>query len=69
VVWAALDKYYRAKSVDPSVADDANDKIGRYSQYMPSKTDLFDRGIAEGSSFTVGCWINETTTARGRRSN
>ncbi|HRX24294.1 MAG: hypothetical protein H6548_08390 [Chitinophagales bacterium] len=69
VVWVALDKYYKAKSVDPSVADDANDKIARYSQYMPTKTDLFERGIDEGSSYTVGCWINESTTVRGRKSN
>jgi tetratricopeptide (TPR) repeat protein len=69
VVWAALDKYYKAKAVDPSVADDANEKIARYSQYMPTKTDLFERGIDEGSAYTVGCWIGETTTARGRKSN
>ena len=69
VVWVAIDKYYKAKSVDPSVSDDANAQIAKYSQYMPSKTDLFDRGIDEGSSYTVGCWINETTTVRGRKTN
>jgi tetratricopeptide (TPR) repeat protein len=69
VVWVAIDKYYRAKSVDPSLADEANEKIGKYSAYMPTKTDLFERGIDEGSSYTVGCWINESTTARGRKSN
>ena len=36
---------------------------------MPTKTDLFERGIDEGGSYTVGCWINETTKVRGRRSN
>lgn len=69
VVWVAIDKYYKAKSVDPSVTDEANAQIAKYSQYMPSKTDLFDRGIDEGSSYTVGCWINETTTVRGRKTN
>ena len=69
VVWPAIDKYYKAKAVDPSVAEEANDKIGRYSSYMPTKTDLFERGISEGSSFTVNCWISETTTVRGRKSN
>jgi len=69
VVWVAIDKYYKAKSVDSSVADEANEKIGRYSQYMPTKTDLFERGIDEGSSYTVKCWIQETTTVRGKKSN
>lgn len=67
VVWVAIDKYYKAKSVDPGVADDANAQIAKYSQYMPSITDLFDRGIDEGSTYTVGCWINEATTVRGKR--
>jgi tetratricopeptide (TPR) repeat protein len=69
VVWVALDKYIKAKSVDPSVSDEANEKIGKYSQYMPTKTDLFERGIDEGGSYTVGCWINESTKVRGRKSN
>lgn len=69
VVWVAIDKYYKAKSVDPSVAEEANSMIAKYSQYMPTITDLFDRGIDEGSSYTVGCWINETTTARGKKTN
>lgn len=69
VVWVAIDKYYKAKSVDPGVADDANAQIAKYSQYMPSITDLFDRGIDEGSTYTVGCWINEATTVRGKKTN
>lgn len=69
VVWVAIDKYYKAKSVDASFTDEANAQIAKYSQYMPSKTDLFDRGIDEGTSYTVGCWINETTTVRGRKTN
>ncbi|MFN3938959.1 MAG: hypothetical protein ACK4IY_00140 [Chitinophagales bacterium] len=69
VVWVAIDKYYKAKAVDASFTDEANAQIAKYSQYMPTKTDLFDRGIDEGSSYTVGCWINETTTVRGRKTN
>ena len=64
VTWPAIDMWQRAKSVDPSVAGRANQLIGRYTQYMPSKSDIFQRGISEGQSFTVGCWIQETTRVR-----
>ncbi|MCP9237313.1 lipopolysaccharide assembly protein LapB [Lewinella sp. JB7] len=64
VVWPAIDQWQKAKSVDPSVSAKANQLIGRYTQYMPSKSDIFQRGISEGSSFTVGCWIQETTRVR-----
>jgi hypothetical protein len=39
--------------------------IGKYSVFMPTKTELAQRGIAPGSSFTIPCWIQVTTTARG----
>ena len=64
VTWPAIDMWQRAKSIDSSVAGKANQLINRYSQYMPSKSDIFQRGISEGDSFTVGCWIQETTRVR-----
>jgi tetratricopeptide (TPR) repeat protein len=64
VFWAAVDMYQKAKSVDPSTAEEVNNKIGQYSRYYPAKDDLFFRDMHEGQSFTVGCWINETTTIR-----
>ena len=64
VTWPAIDMWQRAKSIDGSVAGKANQLINRYSQYMPSKSDIFQRGIKEGQSFTVGCWIQETTRVR-----
>ena len=64
VYWAVVDKFIKAKSVDPSVAEQANKLIGQYSAYFPTKEDAFFEGITEGSSYTVGCWINETTKAR-----
>ncbi len=64
VFWAAVDKYQYAKSIDPSVAEDANRKIGQYSGYFPRGEDLFFNTIAKGSTYKVGCWIGETTTVR-----
>lgn len=62
--WAAVDKYAKAKSVDPSQAENAGNKIASYSKYFPGKESCFFYNITEGSSYTVGCWINENTTVR-----
>lgn len=64
VTWPAIDKFQYAKKIDSSVAGEANKWINTYSQYMPSREDIFQRSIKEGSSFNVGCWINENTTVR-----
>ena len=64
VTWPAIDQWQRAKSIEPALAGKANSLINRYTQYMPSKSDIFQRGIKEGASYTVGCWIQETTRVR-----
>lgn len=62
--WAAVDKFIKARNVDPSVANDANKGIETYSSYFPTRERLFFNDIKEGSSYNVGCWIGETTTVR-----
>lgn len=64
VTWVAIDKWNKAKSIDPSVAAQANKLINRYKQYMPTKADIFQRNIQEGSTYKVPCWIQENTTVR-----
>lgn len=63
-IWAAQDKYQTAKSVDPSVADDANAKIAKCKGLYPTTQDCFFYGIKEGQEVQVGGWIGETTKAR-----
>ena len=62
--YVCVDRLQRAKSVDPSVKREADRLIGKYSAYFPKKEDLFMRGYSNGSSVTVGGWINETTRIR-----
>ena len=62
--YAAIDKLQRAKSVDPSVAEKANELIRTYSAYVPKDEDLFFLGLKKGNSVTIGGWIGETTTIR-----
>ncbi len=63
-IWAAEDKYIQAKSVDPSVAEDANSKIGKCRAQYPPKQECFFHNVKEGESVSVGCWIGETTKVR-----
>ncbi|MDF1672667.1 MAG: hypothetical protein P1U41_04135 [Vicingaceae bacterium] len=64
--WAAVDKYQKAKAVDGSVASDANKKIARASANYPVTKDLFFYSKKDGDSYTVGCWINESTSVRSK---
>lgn len=64
VYWAAVDKFTKAKQVDPSCEAEANEKINTYKKYFPNKEEAFMFGIKEGEPYTVGGWINEKTTAR-----
>ena len=67
VFWVAVDKCIKAKQIDPSVAERANGLISIYSQHYPSTETIFFNDYAEGQSFTVGGWINETTTIRAAK--
>lgn len=64
VFWAAVDKFIKAKQVDPSVTEEANKLINAYSPYFPSKDEAFFRSVTPGTTVKIGDWINETTTAR-----
>ena len=65
VYWAAVDKFIKAKQVDPSVEATANEYISSYSRYFPTKEERFDLpNEFKGSTFYVGGWIGETTSIR-----
>lgn len=59
-----IDKLQRAKSVDPSCAEQANQLIATYSRYTPKAEDLFMLGIKAGDRVNIGGWIGESTTVR-----
>lgn len=63
VTWVAIDEWNKAKK-DPETAAEAQTLTSKYHQYMPSKEDIFQRSINEGDSYTVKCWINQSTKVR-----
>ena len=67
VFWVACDMFRKAKTVDASCTGDANKLIATYSQYFPSKEDVFfHRDLNEGAPFRVGGWVGKTTTCRSK---
>ena len=65
VYWAAVDKFVKAKQVDPSVEAQASEFISTYSRYFPTKEERFDLpNEFTGSTYYVGGWIGETTNVR-----
>ncbi len=64
VNWLIVDQYIKAKNIDPSIAEDANKLINRYSGAFPTQEEGFWLNISEGQSVTIGCWVNESTTVR-----
>lgn len=65
--WLVVDAFNKAKQLDPSIAADINKSIYQFSQYFPSKEDIFMNGLTEGGTYTVNCGgLSGTTTIRGR---
>lgn len=62
--FAVIDKLQRAKAVDPSVAEEANNLIKTYAAHVPQAKDLFMLGYKAGDRVTIGGWIGETVTIR-----
>ena len=65
VYYAAIDKFEKAKQVDPSVAEEANSLISAYRAHLPSTEEIFMHPeLEKGKSFTIGGWIGESTVIR-----
>lgn len=65
--WAAVDQFNKAMRVDPSCTDEANQNIKIYSNYFPSKENIFfEPDYEAGKSVKVGGWIGVSTIVRSR---
>ena len=62
--WAAIDKYEYAKSLEPQLSIKANERIQKYTEQMPSKTDIFTEGLIDEPTYKIDCWYSETVKIR-----
>lgn len=62
---AAIDKFEKARQIDPSSAEEASSLISSYRAHLPSTEEIFMHpDLEKGKPFTVGGWIGETTRIR-----
>jgi tetratricopeptide (TPR) repeat protein len=60
VYWLSTDYFYRAKAADPELAEQANKLIGTYKKHYASKDKVFFANLAEGDTYMVQCWGENT---------
>ncbi len=61
IYWKAADMARRAGRVDPSLSGNANQAAASYSAKAPSKTDIFNSGLA-GKTIPFNCWVGGSVT-------
>ena len=64
VIYPAIDIWEKAKVIDPTVAEEADQWINKYLQYAPTKLEAEERGLKIGDPYYVGCWIQRSTKIR-----
>ncbi len=64
VFWLAVDYFNRAARAGEACIAEASEKASRYKEYFPNKEEAFFQGLSEGDRYSIGDWINETTTVR-----
>ena len=63
--WAATDYFQKARSADPSLADDAASSISGVARYYPEASEIFMYDLTSGQSYNVSCGgLSATTTVR-----
>jgi hypothetical protein len=61
VYWRAADMARRAARVDPSLSGRASQAAASYDAKAPSKTDIFQSGMA-GKKVSFSCWVGGSVT-------
>ncbi len=62
--WAAIDKYEFAAKIDKSVLEKAEKRIVKYTEQIPSKTDIFTEGLLGVPTYQIECWYSEMVSVR-----
>jgi tetratricopeptide (TPR) repeat protein len=66
--WLAVDYAAKAKSIDPTLAAEADQYINAYSQYFPEQSDAFMYNLVDGNPYVVKCnGMTERTRVRTRK--
>lgn len=64
VYWLAIDLAQKAINSSPSLSEEANQRIFEYRRLMPQPKEAQFRGLQEGATWPIRCWINGVTTVK-----
>ena len=64
IYWLLIDLCYTAKNVDPGALQVANQRIYTYQQLMPSREEAAFKGLKEGDTWPLKCWMGTVTTVK-----
>ena len=64
IYWVAADYLLRAKKADPSLENEVNSLLKKYTAQFPNQEDAFMHSVKNGDIVKVNCYETETTTAR-----
>ena len=63
--WAATDYFQKARTADPTLAEDAASSIAGVARYYPEASEIFMYDLTKNQSYTVSCGgLSATTTVR-----
>ena len=66
--WVAVDFCNKAKQLDASVSEEANNLIAQYRQYFPKTEDAFMYDLTDGKPYSISCGgMSATTTVRTQK--
>lgn len=65
IYYLAVDKFEKAKQIDPSLTEEANKLINTYRAHFPSTEEIFMHpDLEKGQTISIGGWIGESTRIR-----
>ncbi|MFQ3579277.1 MAG: hypothetical protein SNJ71_03940, partial [Bacteroidales bacterium] len=64
--WAAVDRCNLAVSIDPTLKEEADVLIQKYSKNFPTQQELDDAELKVGTPYSINCWISTRTTVRAK---
>lgn len=64
VYWLAIDCCRKARSTAPHLSAEADQRIYRYKQLMPTGAEIRFKGLQAGDSWPLPCWMGMVTTVK-----
>lgn len=58
--WLSIENCRKAMDINQNLRNIAQENISKYESNLPTRDECFINGLRQGSTFLIGCWINES---------